>query len=144
MNVIERFPYCDRNPALAGLELMPDLPVELRHEAHRLPCMGLVDSGGKISVLPYSLGVQLGLDWTAQSAHISLGGTLAHIRAWGIVVEAAVGQPAPVRLALAWAESDQVPFLLGQFNFFQAFDVCFFRASKVFEVRQPGARLGSG
>ena len=50
-----------------------------------------------------------------------------HVDARGIVVEAAVGQLSPMRLVFAWANSDQVPFLLGQFNFFQAFDVCFFR-----------------
>jgi len=64
---------------------------------------------------------------------------LAHVGARGIVVEAAIGQLSPVRLALAWADSDQVPLLFGQFNFFQAFDVCFFRSRGVFEIRQPGA-----
>jgi hypothetical protein len=55
-----------------------------------------------------------------------------------IVIEAVVGQLSPLRLVFAWANSDQVPFLLGQFNFFQAFDVCFFRSRGVFEIRQPG------
>jgi Aspartyl protease len=118
---------------------MPDLPIVLCHETHSLPAVALVDSGASISVLPYSLGVQFGFDWQTQTAHITLAGTLAHIGARGIVVEAAVGQLAPVRLALAWAISDQVPFLLGQFNFFQAFDVCFFRTRGIFEIRQPGA-----
>jgi hypothetical protein len=54
--------------------------------------VGLVDSGATISVLPYSLGVQLGFDWNTQPASITLAGTLAHVAARGIVVEAAVGQ----------------------------------------------------
>ena len=118
---------------------MPDLPVVLRHQSHALAGVGLVDSGASISVLPYSLGVQLGFDWNTQKSHITLGGTLAHVDARGIVVEAAVGQLSPVRLALAWANSDQVPFLLGQFNFFQAFDISFFRTRRVFEIRQPAS-----
>ncbi|MFO0964105.1 MAG: hypothetical protein U0793_00775 [Gemmataceae bacterium] len=100
--------------------------------------VALVDSGASISVLPYSLGVQLGFDWNSQKAPITLGGTLAQVDARGIVVEAVIGQLAPVRLALAWANSDQAPFLLGQFNFFQAFDVCFFRSRGIFEIRRPG------
>jgi hypothetical protein len=40
---------------------------------------------------------------------------------------------------LVWADADHVLFLLGQFNFFQAFEVCFFRTGGVFEIRQPGA-----
>jgi hypothetical protein len=139
MSVVEQFPYCDRNPASGGLDMMPDLPIVLRHQSRLMSGVGLVDSGASISVLPYSLGIQLGFDWNTQTAHITLAGTLAHVDARGIVVDAAVGQLSPVRLALAWAHSDQVPFLLGQFNFFQGFDVCFFRARGVFEIRQPGA-----
>jgi len=132
-----QFPYCDRDPASGGLDLMPDLPIVFRHQAHSLSAVALVDSGASISVLPYSLGVQLGFDWNAQKAHITLAGTLAHVGARGIVVDAAVGQLVPVRLALARADSDRVPFLLGQFNFFQAFDVCFSRTGRLFEIRQP-------
>jgi hypothetical protein len=143
MVLVEQFPYCDRNPASGGLDLMPDLPIALRNQSNSLSALGLVDSGTSISVLPYSLGVRLGFDWSSQKAHISLAGTLANIDARGIVVEAIVGQLSPVRLALAWANSDQAPFLLGQFNFFQAFDVCFFRANRVFEIRQAGALSSS-
>ena len=117
---------------------MPDLPIVLRHQTHSLSAVALVDSGASISVLPYSLGVQLGFDWNTQKAPITLGSTLAHVGARGILVEATVGRLAPVRLALAWANSDQVPFPLGQFNFFQGFDVFFFRSRGVFEIRQPG------
>jgi hypothetical protein len=139
LSVVEQFPYCDRNPASGGIDLMPDLPIVLRRRSRSLPGVGLVDSGASISVLPYSMGLQLGFDWDTQKAHITLGGTLSQVGARGIVVDAAVGLLSPVRLALAWANSDQVPFLLGQFNFFQAFDVCFFLTRKVFEIRQPGA-----
>jgi hypothetical protein len=97
--------------------------------------LALVDSGATISVLPYSLGVQLGFDWNSQNLQLRLTGTLAHVEARGIVVEAVVGQLSPVRLVLAWAASDQVPFVLGQFNFFQSFDVFFFRSRGTFEIR---------
>jgi hypothetical protein len=97
--------------------------------------VALVDSGATISVLPYSLGVQLGFDWNSQKLQLRLTGALAQVEARGIAVEAVVGQLSPVRLVLAWASSDQVPFVLGQFNFFQAFDVCFFRSRGIFEIR---------
>jgi hypothetical protein len=112
MSVVEQFPYRDRNPASGGLDLMPDLPIILRHQMRSISAVGLVDSGASISVLPYSLGVQLGFDWNTQKTKITLGGTLAQVDARGIVVEAAVGQLSPIRLALAWAKSDQAPFLL--------------------------------
>ena len=68
MSTVERFPYCDRNPASAGLEVMPDLPIMLRHRSNALTSVGLVDSGAMISILPYSLGVQLGLVWDERQA----------------------------------------------------------------------------
>ena len=127
MSLVEQFPYRDRNPATPGFDLMPDLPILLRSPPHTLSGLALVDSGATISVLPYSLGVQLGFDWNSQNLQLRLTGSLAHVEARGIAVEAVVGQLASVRLVLAWAVSDQVPFVLGQFNFFQAFDVSFFR-----------------
>lgn len=138
MSTSEQFPCRDRNPASSGLDLMPDVPIVLRHKSQSVSGLGLVDSGASISVLPYSLGIQLGFDWQSQTAQIALGGTLANVEARGIVVEAVVGKLRPVRLAIAWASSDEVPFLLGEFNFFQTINVCFFRARGIFEIRQAG------
>src|SRR5262249_22075009 len=98
---------------------------------------GLVDSGAMISILPYSLGVQLGFDWNAQKTPIALGGTVAGIAARGIVVEASVGQLPPVRLVFAWAQSDRGPFLLGEVNFFEVFDLLLCRSGRMFEIRVP-------
>ena len=52
MSAVEPFPFRDRNPASGGLDLMPDLPIVLRHQTHSLPAVALVDSGASISVLP--------------------------------------------------------------------------------------------
>lgn len=136
MSVIAQFSYLDRNPGTPGLDLMPDLPIILRHQSHSVSTVALIDSGAMGNVLPYSLGVQLGFDWNAEKARIVLGGVLMHVNAKGIMVEASIGQLPPVNLLLAWADSDQAPFVLGQFNFFQIFNVCFFRAQGMFEITQ--------
>ncbi len=34
----------------------------------------------------------------------------------------------------AWADSNDVPVLLGQTNFFMEFNVCFYRSQNYFEV----------
>jgi len=139
MSLVEQFPYRDRNPSTAGFDLLPDLPILLRSPLHTLTGLALVDSGATIGVLPYSLGVQLGFDWNSQNLQLRLTGALAQVEARGIAVEAVVGQLSSVRLVLAWASSDQVPFVLGQFNFFQAFDVSFFRSRGYFEIRPASA-----
>lgn len=135
MSMVEQFPYIDRNPTSGGIDLMPDLPILLRHQNKTVTAVALVDSGASISVLPYALGLQLGFDWNSQKAAITLGGTLAGVSARGVVVEVVVGQLPPARLAFAWAQSDQVPCLLGEFNFFEVFDVLFARSRRVFEIR---------
>ncbi len=142
MIAVESFPYIDRNPTSGGVDLMPDLPINLRHQNHVVSAVALVDSGASISVLPYSIGVQLGFDWKVQKTAISLGGTLGGVAARGIVLEAVVGQLPVARLAFAWAQSDQVPFLLGEFNFFEVFDVFFARSRRIFEIRVPGLLAG--
>ncbi len=142
MSLVEQFPYRDRNPSAAGFDLLPDLPIVLRTPSHTLSGLALVDSGATISVLPHSLGLQLGFDWNSQRLQLRLTGTLSQVEARGIVVEAVVGQLPPVRLVMAWAASDQAPFLLGQFNFFQVFDVSFSRSRGMFEIR-PAPALGN-
>ncbi len=138
MSLVERFPYRDRNPSTPGLDLMPDLPILLRSPPLTVSGLALVDSEAPISVLPHSLGVQLGFDWNTQKLQLSLTGALANLQARGIAIEAVVGQLSPVRLVLAWAATDQVPFVLGQFNFFPAFDVAFFRSRGFLEI-QPAS-----
>ena len=38
--------------------------------------MGLVDSGAMVNVLPYDVGLQLGVVWDERRANIRLAGTL--------------------------------------------------------------------
>ena len=83
MSLVEQFPDHDRNPSTAGFDLLPDLPILLRSPPHTLSGLALVDSGATVSVLPYSLGLQLGFDWNSQSLQLRLTGVLAHVEARG-------------------------------------------------------------
>ena len=94
-----------------------------------------MDSGASISVIPYSLGEQLGFDWDAESLAVELSGNLGSVELPAVALSAVVGSFPPVLLAFAWAQTDAVAVLLGPTNFFQEFDVCFFRSRAEFEVR---------
>ena len=76
MSLVERFSYHDRNPSQPGFDMMPDLPILLHAPPHTLSGLALVDSGSTISVLPHSLGVQLGFDWDSWKLQIRLAGSL--------------------------------------------------------------------
>jgi len=95
----------------------------------------LLDTGASVSALPYGLGRQLGAVWEEQAVSVRLTGNLAGFEARALVVTATVGSFDPVSLAFAWTRAERIPLLLGQINFFQEFDVCFFRHRGVFEVR---------
>ena len=130
-----RFPYTVINPALGASSSLPYLPLTLTHQQHAAQVSGLVDSGAMVNVLPYQIGLQLGLVWAQQTVPVKLTGNLERYEERGIIVSAEVGTFAPVRLAFAWTASDEVPVLLGQTNFFQEFDVCFFRSQSLFEIK---------
>ena len=130
----QQFPYVARDPSLGTASLAPMLPLTLTGN-QSVTTSGLVDSGATVNVLPYSLGVQLGLDWAKQTHSVALSGNLAAVEARVVVLPTTVGSFPPVRLAFAWAQTDAVSIILGQVNFFMEFDVCFFRSRGVFEVR---------
>lgn len=94
-----------------------------------------MDSGAAVNVLPYTLGLQLGFDWDQQTHSVELSGNLAAAQSRVVVLSAAVGSFSPVRLAFAWAETDDVSVILGQVNFFLEFDICFFGSRGLFELR---------
>lgn len=128
MNGSHRFPFVDADPTQPSASLLPLLPLTLGYGGRSVDVTGLLDTGATVNVLPYSVGVQLGLVWTQQRTAVVLSGNLALVPARGIVLTGVVGDFAPVRLAFAWTQTDNVRLLLGQANFFMEFDVCFYRS----------------
>ena len=108
------------------------------HAAQVLAVVGLLDTGSTVNVLPYPLGLQLGLVWEHKTTHVQLTGSLARLPARGVIVSGQVASFPLVDLAFAWTQATDVPMILGQVNFFMEFDVCFFRSQAAFEVKPKG------
>lgn len=132
-----RFPYLMKAPGGSTVDLMPLLPLELRRNSQRFRSIALVDSGATMNVLPYSLGATLGVDWNSLPSSTSIGGAGGHVQAKIIAAEAIINGFPPVPLLFSWLQSDSFPFVLGQTNFFMAFDVCFYRSQMYFELTYP-------
>ena len=113
---------------------MPLLPIQLASPSAEISANGLLDTGASVNVLPYRVGLLLGFCWEEQTLSIQLEGNLARTPSEIVLVSATIGSFAPVRLAFAWSQSDSVRIILGQTNFFQEFDACFFRSQSAFEV----------
>jgi hypothetical protein len=130
-----RFQYSTTDAAQDEFDALPRLTFRLRHNGRVKEVVGLVDSGATVSVLPYTLGLQLGGVWDDDKATLRLAGNLSRQTAMPFFALAEIGDFAPIRLAFAWVRSDAAPLILGQTNFFMEFDVCFYRSKLEFEVK---------
>jgi len=135
MQNAKRFPFIERRDLAGDTNVFPLVPIALSYRDRVWDGLGLLDTGSSLNVLPYNLGLELGAVWEQQTLSISLAGNLAPVEARGLAVMGQVRDFPSVRLAFAWAKSNDPPLILGQLNFFMEFDVCFYRSQLAFEVR---------
>jgi hypothetical protein len=136
MSRSQRFPYIETQDEFGFIELLPKMPIVLSYGNRSISGVGLLDTGASVNVLPFSLGQDLGLVWDEMTMVLSLSGNLESLEARGILVNAVVGEFAPIRMVFAWCESDDVPLLLGRMNFFAEFNVCLYQNQLMFEITQ--------
>lgn len=130
----QTFSYTIIDSNLGMVDRMAYLPLTLRLNGQSSNAEGLLDTGASVNVLPFDLGLQLGLVWEDETLSVFLAGNLARFEARAVVIEAQVSSFPTVNLAFAWTRATDVPLILGQANFFFEFEVCFFRARSEFEV----------
>jgi hypothetical protein len=116
----------------------PLLKVSLTGPGDAVDSLALVDSGADVNVLPWGLGVRLGFAWNPNKATLRVLGAVDRAAAMPVLVRMNFGDFPPVTQAFAWCQSEDVPLVLGQTNFFMEFDICFFRTQLEFSVvRKP-------
>lgn len=114
------------------------LPLTLRANGLEQMVAGLVDSGADVNVLPWSVGASLGFVWQPNKATIRVAG-VAQSAAMPVLLSADFGDIRDATLAFAWCQTDLVPLVLGQTNFFLDFDICFFRSRGEFQIVRKAA-----
>ncbi|MEH1929665.1 hypothetical protein [Nostoc sp.] len=129
-----RFAFTEVNSELGALSTLPYLPLILSYQNRSVSILGLLDTGSSVNVLPYEIGLRLGGVWERQRLSVPLGGNLARFEARALVLMANVEKFPTVELAFAWTRDRNAPLILGQMNFFLAFDVCFYRSELAFEI----------
>ncbi|MBE9250585.1 retroviral-like aspartic protease [Dolichospermum sp. LEGE 00240] len=134
MTFQKRFKFIEKSNSVGEISLVPHLPFRLSSEDHSISTSGLLDTGASVNVLPYDMGLELGLDWDKCNISVALAGNLAKFPAKGVISSATIDQFAPVTLVFAWTKSENIPLLLGRINFFQEFDVCFYGSQLAFEI----------
>ena len=86
----QKFPYKIIDSNLGMVDRMPYLPLKLRLAGQSLNTEGLLDTGASVNVLPYELGLQLGLIWEDETLSVLLAGNLARFEARAVVVDAQI------------------------------------------------------
>ena len=134
MNDTVQFPYKTMLDASGASALRPFVPIHFMANGHQIDKIGLLDSGADVNVLPYPVGVALGLEWQNLKQLSGLSGNLGQYESRAVALTAQVTPFDPIRLMFAWTRAENIPLILGQVNFFLEYDVCFFRARAIFEV----------
>jgi hypothetical protein len=132
---VARFPYSASGGEATSA--MPWFSLTLSRNDRSVEVTGLLDTGAAVNVLPYSVGLALGAVWEEQTVPVPLTGSLGKLEARALLLKAShpvITGLQTVRLAFAWAQTESVPVIFGQTNFFLEFDVCFFRSQSVFEI----------
>jgi hypothetical protein len=138
-----RYPYIPSASFKEGGNsfLMPFLPLFLDYKGRKIKTYAMLDTGSTVNVLPFSVGLSLGVVWENQNVGMKLAGNLATTEARGILLDVIIEDCPAVTLAFAWAYTDNVPLLFGQTNFFDEFDVLFSRSSRFFDVSLKGKHI---
>jgi len=119
---------------------MPYATVRLSASGNYCDVAALVDSGAALNVLPYKVGLQLGLDWNEQRTQIRLSGNISDAEARAVLLFVTIGEFPPVRIAFAWSKRNDIPTILGQVNFFMEYDITFCRSQPYFELIPKSTR----
>jgi hypothetical protein len=93
------------------------LPLRLHANGLQQMAAALVDSGADVNVLPWSIGASLGFVWEPNKATIRVAG-IAQGAAMPVLLSADFGDVQGATMAFAWCQTDSVPLVLGQTNFF--------------------------
>lgn len=114
---------------------LPYLPLQLSHQGKALHAEGMIDTGSTVNVLPYDLGIQLGLQWDNFNIELELAGNLRNVESRAVLLNASIGDFPNVLLSFAWAKTPNIPLILGHINFLREFEICFYSAYSYFELR---------
>jgi hypothetical protein len=56
-----------------------------------IPAQALLDTGSTVNLLPYDIGLQLGVVWEEQTVRLPLAGNLAKVEARGLFLHVQIG-----------------------------------------------------
>jgi hypothetical protein len=127
---------------VSDISWMPLIPIRLEFAGRTLETEALVDSGAGVNLLPYAVGLNLGLRWEEYTQGPNLTGNASSDETRLISLECVIPKFEPMHFGFVWSKGNHRRILLGQQNFFSRFDVCFARRSLKLSLMLPETREG--
>ena len=118
-----------------GAIWIPTATVEIKYQKFSLSCEMLVDTGAYLSMIPYQVGIELGLT-VSEDVILEAGGAgeasiphvvkevFARLTNAFVLWEIQIGDYS-IHARIGWALTDEVPLLLGRLDVFDEFDIEF-------------------
>ena len=118
-----------------GLQPRPLIEVRVRGPAGEMPGWFVLDSGSDVSLIPLSMGSQLGLSPGAAPRWECRGVGKGRVAYYLCPVELQIGG---FRLSarVGWSTIEKTPFILGRLDVFDKFDIEFRQASNRIILRR--------
>ena len=116
----------------------PMLPVQLQVKTEIINDVALLDSGAEISVLPYDIGLRLGLDWNSSPMGSGLAGRIRPENSRLVLVDLIVEPFKPFLNVFLWVNTNEVRLIVGQANFLAHFDVLLSARKQEFTLYETG------
>lgn len=117
------FNFVKTESSRLGQILLPLIPVSLTGTTGKVKAFMYLDSGADISMIPFSIGKEIGLQGNQENIY-ELGGVIGNIPYILSEVGLRVGETEfPARIA--WALMEEVPFILGRLDVFNRFVIEF-------------------
>ncbi len=128
------FPY----QKVARLSVFPMLPLQLQAKNKTVNEIALLDSGAAMSVMPFELGVRLGLDWDTSLKGSGLGNLVKPEDSRLVFLDVLIDPFKPFKNVFVWINTDDVRFVVGQANFLAHFDVLLCARKQEFTLYETG------
>ena len=101
----------------SDISWMPLLPIRLEFAGRYFEILALVDSGAGTSVLPYAIGLHLGLRFDDYKRGPNLTGNAKNDETRLIALKCQIPNFEELNLGFAWTNGEQQRVILGQQNF---------------------------
>ena len=116
----------------------PLLPVTLHSRNNSVETWGLLDGGADMNMMPFAIGMELGLSWERSAQEFELLSLAGSSPAKAVEVDLEIALWPRLKMAFAWSTAIESVVILGQWNFFEMVDVCFSRRQGKILLELPG------